>query len=207
MFLEIRIIYSKSPSCVRISVSIKLQAFSGIRTEYREIRSISPFLVQIWENFCRFIKKETLAQVFSCEFCEISKSTFSYRTTAVAASVYWRWKQSGIFTIYETWFVRLSPIFHDYIGKIEFISIFFIWLETVANHPRSFGTFTVNLKIFWHIYKGIGDHLRSLGICTMWSRIVPDRRGSLHCTSTIIVMNLIAFRKLKTQHSTRREKI
>ena len=24
-----------------------------------------------------FIKKETLAQVFSCEFCEISKNTFS----------------------------------------------------------------------------------------------------------------------------------
>ena len=27
-----------------------------------------------------FIKKETLAQVFSCEFCEISKNTFFYRT-------------------------------------------------------------------------------------------------------------------------------
>ena len=26
------------------------------------------------------IKKETLAQVFSCEFCEISKNNFSYRT-------------------------------------------------------------------------------------------------------------------------------
>ena len=26
---------------------------------------------------CNFIKKETLAQVFSCEFCEISKNTFS----------------------------------------------------------------------------------------------------------------------------------
>ena len=25
---------------------------------------------------CNFIKKETVAQVFSCEFCEISKSTF-----------------------------------------------------------------------------------------------------------------------------------
>ena len=25
---------------------------------------------------CNFIKKETLAQVFSCEFCETSKSTF-----------------------------------------------------------------------------------------------------------------------------------
>ena len=33
-----------------------------------------------------FIKKETLAQVFSCDFCEISKNTFSYRTPLVAAS-------------------------------------------------------------------------------------------------------------------------
>ena len=33
-----------------------------------------------------FIKKETLAQVFSCEFCEISKYTFSYMTHPVAAS-------------------------------------------------------------------------------------------------------------------------
>ena len=36
---------------------------------------------------CNFIKKETLAQVFSREICEISKNTFSYRTTRVAASV------------------------------------------------------------------------------------------------------------------------
>ena len=33
-----------------------------------------------------FIKKETLAQVFSCEFCEIFKNTFYYRTPPVAAS-------------------------------------------------------------------------------------------------------------------------
>ena len=33
-----------------------------------------------------FIKKETLAQVFSCEFCETSKNTFFYRTPLVAAS-------------------------------------------------------------------------------------------------------------------------
>ena len=33
-----------------------------------------------------FIKNETLAQVFSCELCEISKNTFSYRTPPVAAS-------------------------------------------------------------------------------------------------------------------------
>ena len=29
---------------------------------------------------CNFIKKETLAQVFSCEFCKISKNTFACRT-------------------------------------------------------------------------------------------------------------------------------
>ena len=34
------------------------------------------------------IKKESLVQVFSCEFCEISKSTFFYRTLLVAASVF-----------------------------------------------------------------------------------------------------------------------
>ena len=35
-----------------------------------------------------FLKKEILAQLFSCEFDEISKNTFSYRTPPVAASVY-----------------------------------------------------------------------------------------------------------------------
>ena len=42
-------------------------------------------------SFClrlaTFFKKETLAQVFPCEFREISKKTFSYRTPPVAASV------------------------------------------------------------------------------------------------------------------------
>ena len=33
-----------------------------------------------------FIKKETLAQEFSCEFCNILKSTFFHGTTLVAAS-------------------------------------------------------------------------------------------------------------------------
>ena len=33
-----------------------------------------------------FIKKDTLAEVFSCEFCEIFKNTFFYRKPPVAAS-------------------------------------------------------------------------------------------------------------------------
>ena len=48
---------SQKNTCGRVSFSIKLQAL---------------------DNFvaCNFIKKETLAQMFSCEFCEISKNTF-----------------------------------------------------------------------------------------------------------------------------------
>ena len=34
-----------------------------------------------------FLKKVTLAQVFSCEFCEIFKNIFFYRTPRVAVSV------------------------------------------------------------------------------------------------------------------------
>ena len=28
------------------------------------------------KHLCNFIKKETMAQMFSCEFCEVSKNTF-----------------------------------------------------------------------------------------------------------------------------------
>ena len=34
---------------------------------------------------CNFIEKETLALVFSCEFCEIFKNTFFYRTPPLAS--------------------------------------------------------------------------------------------------------------------------
>ena len=52
---------SQENTCARVSFLIKLQA-------------------------CNFIKKETLAQVFSCEFQEIFKNTFSDRTPQAAAS-------------------------------------------------------------------------------------------------------------------------
>ena len=44
------------------------------------------FLIML-QAACNIIKKEALAQVFSCEFCEISKSTFSYRTPQEAADL------------------------------------------------------------------------------------------------------------------------
>ena len=51
-----------------------------------------------------FIKKETLAQVFSCQFCEISKNIFSYRRPLLAASVREKKKLMLCFTkILEHW--------------------------------------------------------------------------------------------------------
>ena len=44
------------------------------------------FLIKLQGSACNFIKKDTLTQVFSCEFCEIFKNTFSYRTFPVAVS-------------------------------------------------------------------------------------------------------------------------
>ena len=38
-------------------------------------------------SFLNFIKKEALAQMFSCKICEVSKNTFYCRTPLVAASV------------------------------------------------------------------------------------------------------------------------
>ena len=43
------------------------------------------FLIKLPET-CNLIKKEALAQVFSCKFCKISKNIFSYRTPLVAGS-------------------------------------------------------------------------------------------------------------------------
>ena len=56
------------------------------------------FLIKLQAEACNFIKKESLAQVFSCEFCEISKNTFFHRTPLVAASVYYLRKKLSKFS-------------------------------------------------------------------------------------------------------------
>ena len=43
------------------------------------------FLIKLQTKANNFIEKETLKQMFPCEFCEIFKNTFSYRIPPVAA--------------------------------------------------------------------------------------------------------------------------
>ena len=47
----------------------------------------SIFLIKWQPETCNFIKKEILAQGFSCKCCEIFKNNFCYRSPPVAASV------------------------------------------------------------------------------------------------------------------------
>ena len=46
------------------------------------------FLIKLQAQACNFIKKETLAQVFSYEFCKISKNTFFTEHLWATASVH-----------------------------------------------------------------------------------------------------------------------
>ena len=62
MFLESCLQDSQENTCVRDSILIKLQA--------------------------QGCKKETLVQVFSCEFCEISKNTFSTDWKTASAFIF-----------------------------------------------------------------------------------------------------------------------
>ena len=71
-------------SVQRCSVKKVFLVISQNSQEYNCVRD--SFLIKLQAKGCNFIKKEYLAQVFSCEFCEISRNTFFYRTPTVATS-------------------------------------------------------------------------------------------------------------------------
>ena len=55
----------------------------NVRTINSNLLSANQEALSHLAKACNFIKKESLAQVFSCEFCEISKDTFFNRTPPV----------------------------------------------------------------------------------------------------------------------------
>ena len=57
---------------------------------------------------CNFIKKETLAQVFSFEFCEISKNTFSTEHLRTTASL-----RNTMFIFTKSIQIRLITLFEN----------------------------------------------------------------------------------------------
>ena len=74
-------IYQK---CVQLFRSSRLEVFC----KKDVLRNFTKFTgIHLCQSlFLNKVKKKDLAQVFSCEFCKISKSTFPYRTPPVTAS-------------------------------------------------------------------------------------------------------------------------
>ena len=64
----------------------KLAKFAG-KHQYQSLFLIKLQTSGQQPHVCNLIKKETVAQLFSCEFCEISKNIFLHRTLLVTASV------------------------------------------------------------------------------------------------------------------------
>ena len=52
------------------------KVFTKISQNSQENTWLTTMLLMIQKEACNFIKNEILAQVFSCEFCEIFKNTF-----------------------------------------------------------------------------------------------------------------------------------
>ena len=56
--------------------SIKKVFLEILQNSQEKTRARVSFYRNCWPQVCDCIKKETLTQVFSCEFCEISKNNF-----------------------------------------------------------------------------------------------------------------------------------
>ena len=81
-----------------VSLFILSKCFRGFKfsetRSHKDSRGLIPEAVvrrcsvkKLFFEACNFIKKETLTQMFSYEFCEISKNNVFYRTPLVASAI------------------------------------------------------------------------------------------------------------------------
>ena len=68
--------------------SVKKVFFEVLQNSQENTCASVSLLVKLHPQACNFIKNETLAQVFSCEFWDICKNTLSHRAPPMAASVF-----------------------------------------------------------------------------------------------------------------------
>ena len=86
---------------------------------------MSLFFYKVADLACNFIKIETLAQMFCCEFCEISLNTFSCRTLLVAAS------DSNVFC-------KINKLNASFCIISQYMkSIFLTWILWSASKPKN----------------------------------------------------------------------
>ena len=72
----------------RGSFPVKKVLVENFQNSQENTPARASFLIKLQASDLQlYLKKETLAQVFSCEFCKISRNTFCSGTLSVAASV------------------------------------------------------------------------------------------------------------------------
>ena len=87
---------------------------------------------------CNFIKEETLMQVFSCEFCEISKEHLSYRTNLDGC--FWSTQRKLEYYIFSCMKIL---VFLEVFLKIEVHRIWAFWYFSSKTGCRKY-----NLAVF-----------------------------------------------------------
>ena len=101
---------SQENTCVRVSFLIKLQASGKISKNTFLTEQLRWLLLAFQSEACKSIKKETLGQVFSCEFCESSKQHLFYRTPPNDCFCF-------LLLVIFLWFSQVTVIFAIYTGK------------------------------------------------------------------------------------------
>ena len=96
------------PEAVARRFSVKNVFLKILQNSQENTCARGSFLIKLQAKACKLIKKETLAQVFSCEFCEIFKNNFFYRTLPVAASDSYRIMQSWWYVLWNVSFADCS---------------------------------------------------------------------------------------------------
>ena len=83
LLLEFGFIFETQPllsptnSFSKIAEAVVRRLFLKVSQNSQENTIVrASFSIKLQASTCNFIEKETLAQVFSCEFCEILKKTF-----------------------------------------------------------------------------------------------------------------------------------
>ena len=105
---------SSGPEAVTRKCSIKKVFLETLQNSQENTCARVSFLIKLQALACNFVEKQTLSQVFSWVFCEISKDNLSYRTPPMAASV---------------WTSYISSIYILCLGerRWRFLSLIYIW--------------------------------------------------------------------------------
>ena len=126
------------------------------------------------ELFCKkeafnFIKKKTLTQVFSCEFCQISRNTFFHRTPPVAAFEFSYLKLDKNLKVRPVFFSKGTSTVYCYFT----CSLFNFFTEKEYNSKVVFSYFTERT-----------NSCKTLGIINWFSSYIISRLNSLDKKNT-----------------------